>query len=459
MHTKLRLAAVIFAVFLLGSSVVGCAEKRPPNVIFILADDLGYGDVGCYGQKRILTPNIDKLATQGTRFTSVYAGSTVCAPSRCALMTGKDTGHGSIRGNVANATLTADEITIPMVFKNAGYRTAIIGKWGLGEAGSPGMPTKKGFDSFYGYLNQVHAHNYYPTFLWRDESKEHLGNVVPNEDKFGAGVATVRVQYSNDLFADEAIRFLDQHQRERFFLYLPFTIPHANDESKPNGMEVPDLGVYADKDWPAAEKGKAAMITRLDGYVGRVMARLAELHLDRDTLVFFTSDNGPHEEGGTKPAFFDSGGPLKGIKRDLYEGGIREPMIVRWPGHVPSGRVCDSPWAFWDVLPTMAALVNQPAPTNIQGENVLPTLLGKKQDLADRFFFWQFHEGTRNWQAVRYQNWKAVQPKKNAPWELYDLSSDLGENRNVAAEHPDVMAKVDEYLKTAIAPPATLNVK
>ena len=194
------------------------------------------------------------------------------------------------------------------------------------------------------------------------------------------------------------------------------------------------------------------MITRLDGYVGRIMAKLAELNLDDNTLVFFTSDNGPHAEGGAIPAFFDSGGPFKGIKRDLYEGGIRMPMIARWPAHVPAGSISDAPWAFWDFLPTMAALVDQPAPSGIQGVNVLPTLLGQKQNLADRYFFWQFHEGTRNWQAIRWQNWKAVQPRKNAKWELYDLSTDPGEAHNVAASHPDVMDKMKEHLKTAIAP-------
>jgi arylsulfatase A-like enzyme len=447
-----RFAFALLGIAVLAAPTIRAAEKGKPNVIFILADDLGYGDLGCYGQKKILTPNIDKLAAEGTRFTSAYAGSTVCAPSRCALMTGKDTGHGAIRGNVANATLSADETTVPMIFKQAGYTTAIIGKWGLGEAGSPGMPTKKGFDSFYGYLNQVHAHNYYPTFLWRNQTKEKLQNIVPNETKEGAGVATVRKQYSNDLFADEAIKFLDDHKGQQFFLYLPFTIPHANDENKPNGMEVPDLGPYADKNWPAPQKSEAAMITRLDGYVGRIMAKLAELNLDDNTLVFFTSDNGPHAEGGAIPAFFDSGGPFKGIKRDLYEGGIRMPMIARWPAHVPAGSISDAPWAFWDFLPTMAALVDQPAPSGIQGVNVLPTLLGQKQNLADRYFFWQFHEGTRNWQAIRWQNWKAVQPRKNAKWELYDLSTDPGEAHNVAASHPDVMDKMKEHLKTAIAP-------
>jgi arylsulfatase A-like enzyme len=434
------------------------AQTRPPNVVFILADDLGYGDLGCYGQKVIQTPAVDRLAAEGMRFTDCYAGSTVCAPSRCALMTGKHTGHTSIRGNSANATIRAGELTVPAVFKSRGYATTLIGKWGCGEVDAPGDPLKVGFDSYFGYLNQTHAHNYYPTWLWRNDQKVPLRNVVPDEKPTGAGVATTRVDYSADLCADEAIKFLDerrQHPGQPFFLYLPFTLPHANNEGKQHGMEVPDDGPYAaHADWPEEDRHRAAMITRLDSYVARVMAKLKELNLDDDTIVFFTSDNGPHREGGSNPEYFHSSGPLRGIKRDLYEGGIRIPMIVRWPGHVAPAKTSAEPWAFWDLLPTAADLAGAPAPKGIDGVDVLPTLLGSAdQHLADRFFYWEFHEGKFDSQAVRWRNWKALRPAKGAAWELYDLTADVGEQHNVAAKHPDVMKRVEEYVATARSEP------
>lgn len=428
------------------------SPHRPPNIIFILADDLGYGDLGCYGQKQILTPHIDRLAAEGMRFTDCYAGSTVCAPSRCCLMTGKHTGHSTIRGNVAEATLSPEDVTVAQILKQAGYATAMFGKWGLGDAGSPGIPNRKGFDHFFGYLNQTHAHNYYPTFLWRNEAKFPLQNVVPQEKPTGAGVASVKLQYSDDLFAVEAIQFLDEHQTAPFFLYLPFTIPHANNEAKQNGLEVPDDEPYVKKDWPVNEKHYAAMVTRLDGYVGQIMDRLAKLKLDDNTIVFFTSDNGPHREGGNNPEFFHSSGPLRGIKRALYEGGIRIPMIARWPGHVKPG-VMDQPTAFWDFLPTAAELTGQKLPEGIDGMSMMPNLLGLKQERVDRQLYWEFKEGKIDSQAVRRQQWKYVRPATGAAWELYDLSKDIGETKNVAGEHRDVVEKLDLFLKTARTEP------
>ena len=427
------------------------AQRSVPNIIIILVDDLGYGDLGCYGQKQIKTPNLDRMASEGLRFTDCYAGSTVCAPSRCTLMTGFHTGHARIRGN-AMVPLRPEDATVAEILKQAGYTTALIGKWGLGEAGTTGIPTKKGFDSFFGYLNQVHAHNYYPDFLWRGEARVPLPNVVPAAAgrEFGVGVATKRVVYSHDLFAEEALNFVTRHAKSPFFLYLAFTIPHANNESKGNGMEVPDLGPYAREAWPAPEKGKAAMVSRMDADVGRLMAKLRELGIDEKTIVFFTSDNGPHKEGGVDPSFFHSSGPLQGVKRSLHDGGIREPMLVRWPGKIAPGRTSDLPWAFWDVLPTLAELAGAEAkiPAGIDGISVVPTLLDQGSQKRHDFMYWEFHEGPSQ-QAVRMGDWKAIRKRPAARLELYDLRHDLAEQTDVAAEHPDVVGRIEAYLKTA----------
>ena len=373
--TRFAWATAVILLFVGPSQVRAEDSDRTaarPNIVFILADDLGYGDLGCYGQTKIRTPNIDRLAREGMRFTDFYAGSTVCAPLRCCLMTGLHTGHAQIRGN-ATIPLAADTMTIARLMKQAGYATAMIGKWGLGESGSTGVPNRQGFDEFFGYLNQVHAHNYYPDFLWKNEERFPLDNVVER------GVATKRVQYSNDLFADRAIEYLKAHRSEPFFLYLPFTIPHANNEAKQRGMEVPSLEPYAKEPWPETQRAQAAMITRLDGYVGRVMAELANLGLDENTIVFFSSDNGPHKEGGGDPEFFHSSGPLRGIKRSLHDGGIRIPLVVRWPGHIAANSTSDHISAFWDVLPTAAELVGVKPPSDIDGISFVPMLVGESQ--------------------------------------------------------------------------------
>jgi arylsulfatase A-like enzyme len=426
-------------------SVRGDEAARRPNILFILADDLGYGDVGCYGQKQIRTPNLDRLAAQGIRFTQCYAGSTVCAPSRCALMTGRHTGHCTIRGN-ALIPLQTEDVTVAEVLKAAGYSTALIGKWGLGEPGTSGIPNRKGFDYFFGYLNQVHAHNYYPDYLWRNQEKVPLeGNVVKD------GVASRRAQYSHDLFTREALSFLQRHQDKPFFLYLAYTIPHANNErgsAEGNGMEVPSDAPYSDKYWPQAQKNHAAMITRLDADIGRLLKRLQELGLEDHTTVFFSSDNGPHKEGGADPQFFHSAGPLRGYKRDLYEGGIRVPMLVRWPGKIKAGTVSDQVWAFWDFLPTAAELAGTKTPRGLDGLSVVPTLLGAGEQKQHQHLYWEFHEGGSQ-QAVRMGDWKAVRLKLGAPLELYDLKKDVSEKNNVAAAHPEVVAKMEDFLKGA----------
>jgi arylsulfatase A-like enzyme len=447
------------------------AQTRPPNIIFIQADDLGYGDLSVYGQRKFKTPNIDRLAAEGMRFTQYYAGSTVCAPSRSALMTGLHTGHTRIRGN-ARYPLLPEDLTVAEVLKSApaaqaaqarGYRTALIGKWGLGEAETTGVPNRQGFDYFFGYLNQRHAHNYYPTFLWRNEERVQLRNVVPDEDREGAGISTNRVDYTHDLVAEEALQFIEKYGKDEivggapsmplmrkarpFFLYLAFTIPHANNEAKSKGMEVPDLGEFANTDWPDQEKAKAAMITRMDRDVGRLIWTLKKLGIDDKTIVFFTSDNGPHREGGADPDFFDSNGPLRGIKRDMYEGGIRVPMIARWPKRIKAGSKSDQVWAHWDFLPTVAEIAGVKPPADIDGISMVNALLGRRQR-SHEFLYWEFHE--RGFaQAVRMGDWKAVRKSPDSPLELYNLKKDIGEQNDVAAKHPDVVKKIEEYLKTA----------
>lgn len=415
------------------------AEK--PNIIFILADDLGYGDVGCYGQKLVPTPNIDRLAAEGIRFSDFYSGSTVCAPSRCSLMTGLHTGHAVIRGN-GSTPLRPEDVTVAEILKQAGYTTGLVGKWGLGEPDTTGIPNRQGFDYFFGYLNQVHAHNYYTTYLWRNQEK------VPLPDNENGR----KTQYTHDLFTQEAIKFIEANKARPFFLYLAYTIPHANNERRSatgNGMEVPDFGPYKNKNWTEPEKGHAAMIDRMDGDVGRIMKQLSTLAIDKNTLMFFTSDNGPHKEGGYKPEFFNCSGPLRGTKRDLYEGGIRVPMVARWPAHIKAGTVSRQPLAFWDVLPTLADLAQVKAPAKLDGISFLPTLLDKEQKPHD-YLYWEFHEkGFAH--AVRRGNYKAVR-KRFGKTELYDLKEDLGEKKNIADEHPDVTARMEAIMESAHTP-------
>jgi arylsulfatase A-like enzyme len=423
----LFLTRIICALLAFVSGRLVAADARP-NVIFILADDLGYGDLGCYGQKLIRTPHIDQLAKEGTRFTQVYGGATVCAPSRCALMTGKHGGHAPIRGNreikpEGQEPMPADTRTVAHIMKEAGYATGLIGKWGLGKPDSESTPGKMGFDYFFGYNCQTKAHEYYPEYLWRNDEKVMLGGTA----------------YSHDLLADESLAFVRQHRDEPFFLYLAFTIPHSK-------LQVPDLGPYADETWPDNLKKIAAMITRMDRDVGRLMSLLKELGLDEKTLVMFASDNG----AVYRDALFNHSGALRGFKRDMYEGGIRVPLIARWPGRIVAGTTSEQVWAFWDFLPTMAALVGQrlPAALDIDGISILPALLERKP-IAHPPLYWEFHERGFD-QAARIDEWKAVRiGGVNAPLELYDLKQDPGEKRNVAAENPEVIARFEKFLRSA----------
>jgi len=431
-----------------------------PNVVLIVADDLGYGDLGCYGQEEIRTPNLDNLAASGMKFTQFYSGATVCAPSRCVLMTGQHGGKAEIRGNkeiqpMGQWPLTDGAFTIGELFQSAGYQTGLIGKWGLGAPGTEGAPNHQGFDHFFGYLCQRHAHNYYPEFLFRNNERVPLeGNVVPNDRKDGAGFASERHVYSHDLMAEEAMEFVERNQDRPFFLYVPFTIPHANNEGGQRGMEVPSLGQYANKDWPDPQKGHAAMISRMDRDIGRLVRQLDTLGLRENTLVLFTSDNGPHREGGNDPDFNDSNGPLRGIKRDLYEGGIRVPLIANWPGRVAPMTTSDHIGYFGDFMATFADLLQIGAPSDTHSISMLPTLLADSNRPQQRheFLYWEFHTRYRPdpdqeraipamLQAVRQDDWKGVL-KPNGDFELYNLSTDIGETHDLRESNPEVAQRL-----------------
>ncbi|HPA46056.1 MAG TPA: arylsulfatase [bacterium] len=427
-------------------TVFGVAPGKMPNIVFIMADDLGYGDLGCYGQEQILTPNIDRLATEGTRFTQCYSGSTVCAPSRCCLMTGLHNGHGRVRDNIPHYVyLQPDDLTVAEVLKQAGYATGGVGKWSLGDPGYWGIPLYQGFDEWFGHLNQDQAHFYYPDHLW-DNDKIRL---FPGNRGGKTG------EYTHDLFTERALEFISKNKDNPFFLYLAYTIPHWSDYDKktPMSYPVPSDEPYSDRDWSQTEKNFAAMITRMDRDVGRIVQQLRDLGLEENTIIFFTSDNGPDKTESHDPAFFKSAGPFRGIKRDLYEGGIRIPMVVRWPGKVPAGRVSEQVWAFWDVMPTLAELAGLPIPKKIDGISMLPTILGKKQEQEHKYLYWDYgHVRDTYLQAIRAGDWKGVRIGQNAPVELYNLKDDPAEKDNIAAQHPDVVKTIDEMMKEAYVP-------
>ncbi len=454
----------VLMVWVALTGVVANAQPggEKPNIIFIMADDLGYGDLGSYGQEIIQTPRLDQMAAEGVRFTDFYAGATVCAPSRCVLMTGRHLGHAHVRGNAGASammvqSLRDQDVTVAEVAKSAGYSTALIGKWGLGELDQPGHPLKQGFDSFYGYLNQVHAHNYYPEFLWRDKEKVKLSNVVQAAPRayggFQGGWATERNEYTHDLLMEDALKWVEKHKDGPFFLYLPLTIPHANNEGTPgvgNGAEVPDYGIYEHLDWPEPDKGQAAMITRMDRDVGRLLDKLRSLGLAENTLVIFSSDNGPHNEAGHDPLRFNPSGPLRGMKRDLYEGGIRVPFVAWWPSKIQPGRVSDHVGYFGDLMATMGELAGAKTPDDVDSVSFLPTLLGQPDNQQEhRYLYWEFYEGGSA-QAVRMGKWKGVRkPMLKGPVELYDLSLDPGEKYNVARGHRDVVKEIEPIMERA----------
>jgi uncharacterized sulfatase len=455
-------AGLIALLFWVAASLVTAAATKP-NIIFILADDLGYGEVGCFGQKVIQTPNLDRVAREGMRFTHFYAGSTVCAPSRAVLMTGKHTGRVSVRGNggVAKQVLSQSEKTVAEALKGVGYSTGLIGKWGLGDfepGGEAGLPTRRGFDYFFGYANQTHAHNYYPDVLFRNEQRVPLKNGVkaaPNARNFKtfiSGGATNRVEYSHDLFANEALDWVRAQREKPFFLYLALTLPHANNEGARlfgDGAEVPEYGVYADKDWPNPDKGHAAMITRMDRDVGRLLDLLKELGIQKNTLVIFSSDNGPHKESGSNPQRFQSSGPFSGLKRSLTDGGIRVPTIAWWPGTVKAGKTSEHVAYGGDFFATVCDLTGAELPQGLDSISFASTLKGKGRQKKHEYLYWEFYEqGSR--QAVRFGDWKAIrEPMFTGEVKLFNLKDDVREEKNLADANPKVLARAIKYLEQA----------
>ncbi len=443
---KIPTALIIALGLLLTSTVFGQKNKispRKPNIIFILADDLGYGDLGSYGQKLVKTPNLDRLAKEGTRYTNVYAAAPVCAPSRASLMTGMHQGHAYIRGNTdakgGRVPLRPEDRTVAEVLQKAGYRTGIVGKWGLGEPETSGIPNKKGFDYFYGFLNQNLAHNYFPDYLWRDEKKIELGGK----------------SYAGDLFGSEALDFIKRESDQPFFLYLATTLPHANNElnrKTGNGMEIPSDAPYSNENWTPPNKNFAAMVTRLDAQVGQIMTLLKELKIDDDTIVIFSGDNGPQsaDEGSYDAAFFNSAGGLRGIKRSVYEGGFREPAIVRWNGKIKAGAVNDFVWTQYDLFATFADIAGAQTPKDLDGISVLPVWLDKGKPNR-KFLYWEFHEGGFI-QAVRMGDWKAVRKGLRGKIELYDLKRDERETRDLAAIKPRIAAQLAEIMNREHVP-------
>lgn len=443
-------------------------DLAKPNVIYILADDLGIGDLGCYGQQKFKTPNIDRLASEGMLFTQHYSGATVCAPSRSSLLTGLHTGHTPIRGNrelegEGQSPLASEAFTIAELMKQGGYQTGAFGKWGLGFIGSEGDPANQGFDEFYGYNCQRMAHRYYPTHLWHNSEKILLeGNDWSQ-----------KVTYAPDLIQEQALKFIDNNKNRPFFAFIPLVQPHAE-------LVVPDdeilaqfKGKFEEAPWSdgksyQSEYGAedfiyheyapqenphavfAAMIVRIDNYVGQILDKLEELDLDKNTVIMFASDNGPHVEGGADPAFFNSSGGLRGVKRDLYEGGIRSPLIVRWINKIEAGSRSDHVSAFWDMMPTLSDLSNQETPSDLDGISFLPTLLDKGEQAKHEYLYWEFPaQGGR--QALRMGDWKAVIYNINngekSELELYNLAQDKSETINVASEHPSIVEKMKKIMQ------------
>ncbi len=443
-------AVIVACVILPGVLAGGAGAQQPvrPNIIYVMADDLGYGDLGCYGQRTIATPNIDRMAAEGMMFTDYYAAHTVCRPSRLSLRTGMHIGRLPIQSN-ESATLPPDARITTKLLKRAGYAVGGIGKWALGEPGSTGMPHKQGLDMWFGYLHQRAAHLYWPEWLWLNDTKFPLRNKVTFDRE--SGNAYEKVDYSHDAMWQEAMSFIArQAAAERpFFLQMHITIPHANNEGQPHGMEVPNFMQYADEDWPEPEKGFAAMVSWLDRDMGRLLAWLKRLDIDRSTIVFFTSDNGPHREGGHEVDFFDSNGPLRGHKRDLYEGGIRVPMIVRWPGQVEPGTLSDLPCAGWDFMPTACDLAGVDSPDDIDGLSMVPTLLGEPgRQQKHEHLYWAYKDK----RALRAGEWKVVRPGKDKPTELYNLEEDPGEQNNLAGEHPQRLRQLEAIMEAELDP-------
>ncbi len=460
-----RLGCVLLAAAALGFLPAAYAQSistpdahppapRRPCIIFIQCDGLGYGDLSCYGQTKFQTPNLDRLAAGGIRFTSYYAGDAAGSPADAALMLGRDSTHLQQRADV-DVPLAADDITVAQRLQQSGYHTALIGEWRLGGDNTSGAPWKKGFDEFNGFLDPADAGNYFADYVWRYMPKSLLKPATEQAAAFNgreelyANADGKKGQYIPDMFATAAGNFIRANQPDPFnhyrpfFLLLNFTVPRPG---AGDTLPVPTDAPYSDEPWSPSEKNRAAMIARLDDHIGQLLDQLKRFGIASNTVVFFSSDTGPQTGGGVDPKFFRSAGPFRGERGDLYEGGLRVPMIVSWPGQIPAGQVSDFPWAAWDFLPTALQIALREPPKNIDGISVLPTLLGETQTNRHDFFSWAL-QGRELAQAMRLGDWKIVRAKAGDPWELYNLKTDPGETRNVADKNPDVMARFEKLLK------------
>ena len=456
----------LIAACTLQTDEVKVGNEEPPNIVLILADDLGYGDLSCYGQQILKTPHIDQMASRGMRFLNHYTGSTVCAPSRASLLTGLHTGHVSVRGNY-EGQLLKEKFTIATLLKDDGYKTGMIGKWGVGHPPPLDDPMKNGFDHAYGYINMWHAHNFYPEFLYLNGQVDSIpeNRLARNPDGTrkwaeakpeGTGVAEVRGQHTHELFENDALSFIRANQDKKFFLYLALNMPHANNEHPTNGMEVPDYGSFTNNQWPEPEKGFAKMIQMIDQTVGKINQLLEELNLDDKTLLIFASDNGPHQEGFHQMEYFNSNSNLRGMKRDLFDGGIKTPLIVTWPGQIQPNSTTNHLSAFWDILPTLSEVAGVEVPGKIDGISFLPTLTGDSLGQErHQYLYWEFYEqGGR--QAVVKDNYKAVKLNVRTgtpdPVVLYDLSEDVSESKDLASDHPDLVKEMEALMMKSHRP-------
>jgi len=423
--------------------LLSCSKREhKPNIVFIMADDLGYGDLGCHGQHLIQTPNIDRLADEGIDFRQAYAGGPVCTPSRSVLMTGLHNGHTPARDNIPHyhTYLQEEDITIAKVLKQAGYRCGGVGKWSLGDAGTVGRATNQGFDSWFGYLNQDHAHYYYSEYLDDDEGKLDL-----------SGNTESREYYSHDLCIDRSLRFIEESKDGPLFLYAAFTVPHfaAAKEDK-DRFTIPSTEPYSNKDWDEQSKKYAAMVTMLDRDVGRIMERVDKQGLGDNTLIIFTSDNGGHDMIWKE---FNTNGPFRGYKRNLTEGGIRVPFIARWTGKIPAGRTNEEVIAFQDMMPTFAHLAGTECPKDTDGIPITDALFGEKLKNPHEYLYWDYGHGRERYdQAVRFGNWKGIREGQDSLIQLYDLKTDIGETNNLAEKYPEMVKKINEIMQLAVTP-------